>query len=206
MIALLGWHPGQTQQEIFTLDEMVDQFSIEHVGKSGARFDFEKAKWFNHEYIKQLDNATLASAFAPILARHHNGAVSDAKLERIVGALKERCTFMPQFWEFGQYFFTDPADYDKDVVSKKWNARAKPVFEQLTQEWKSLQDDTPTAIERFILGFVKNNGLQNGDVLPLLRIMLSGTKNGPAVYEIASILGNAASVQRLERFFERHPV
>jgi glutamyl-tRNA synthetase len=206
MIALLGWHPGQTDQEIFTLEEMVEAFTVEGIGKSGARFDFEKAKWFNQEYIKRLDDATLAQAFKPVLAKHYDGHVDDDNLKRIVGALKERCTFVNELWDNGKYFFTLPDAYDEQIVSKKWNASTKPVFQKLIDTWKQLHDHSPSAIEQMIHAFIKDNGLQNGDVLPLLRIMLSGTKNGPAVYEIASILGNKTSVKRLERFFDLYPV
>lgn len=206
MIALLGWHPGHTDQEIFTLDELVEAFTVEGIGKSGARFDFEKAKWFNQEYIKHLDDHALAEAFKPVLAKHYDGHVDDDSLKRIVGSLKERCTFVNELWEQGKYFFTLPEAYDEQIVSKKWNASTKPVFQKLVDTWKQLHDQSPAAIEQMIHAFIKDNGLSNGDVLPLLRIMLSGTKNGPAVYEIASILGNKTSVKRLERFFELYPV
>jgi glutamyl-tRNA synthetase len=200
MIALLGWHPGHIQQEIFTMDEMVELFSIEHIGKSGARFDYEKAKWFNQEYIKKLDNRTLADSLKKILIEKNKPLPDDAVLEKIAAALKERCTFVHELYEQGIYFFEEIAHYDESIISKKWTAKAQSVFEKLRTQLEALESFDSKSIETCVHQFIKDNNLQNGDVLPLLRIMLSGTKNGPAVYDIAAILGKEKSIYRINHF------
>lgn len=200
MIALLGWHPGHMQQEIFTMDEMIQLFSIEHIGKSGARFDYEKAKWFNQEYIKKLDNKILADALRKILTEKNVAIPAADKLEMICGALKERCTFVNELYEHGNYFFEDISSYDDGIVSKKWNSKAVPVFEKLKGAIADIAAFDNKNIETTIHQFIKDHQLQNGDVLPLLRIMLSGTKNGPTVYDIAAILGKEKTLERITYF------
>lgn len=205
MIALLGWHPGHMQQEIFTLDEMVQLFSIEHVGKSGARFDYEKAKWFNQEYLKKLDASVLAEALKHILEQKNIEVPNAEILGAICLSLKERCTFVHELYEQGYYFFEAIRDYDDSIVSKKWNAIAKERFNLLADTLVTLESFDIKSIETAILQFISSNQLQNGDVLPLLRIMLSGTKNGPAVYDIASILGKDKTLERMRIFQQKFP-
>ena len=205
MIALLGWHPGHMQQEIFTLDEMVQLFSIEHVGKSGARFDYEKAKWFNQEYLKKLDASVLAEALKHILEQKNIEVPNAEILGAICLSLKERCTFVHELYEHGYYFFEAIRDYDDSIVSKKWNAIAKERFNLLADTLATLESFDIKSIETAILQFISSNQLQNGDVLPLLRIMLSGTKNGPAVYDIASILGKDKTLERMRIFQQKFP-
>jgi glutamyl-tRNA synthetase len=205
MIALLGWHPGHMQQEIFTLDEMVQLFSIEHVGKSGARFDYEKAKWFNQEYLKKLDASVLAEALKHILEQKNIEVPNAEILGAICLSLKERCTFVHELYEQGYYFFEAIRDYDDSIVSKKWNAIAKERFNLLADTLATLESFDIKSIETAILQFISSNQLQNGDVLPLLRIMLSGTKNGPAVYDIASILGKDKTLERMRIFQQKFP-
>ncbi len=206
MIALLGWHPGHLQQEIFTLDEMVQLFSIEQVGKSGARFDFEKAKWFNQEYIKKLSDSVLADALKKVLEQKGKNTPTQHTLELICRSLKDRCTYVNELYDQGYYFFEDIRDYDDSIISKKWNTRSKSIFDQLFDALTELTNFNSKEVETLILDFIKNNQLQNGDVLPLLRIMLSGTKNGPAVYEIAAILGKEKSLERMRIFQQKFPL
>ncbi len=206
MIALLGWHPGHVQQEIFTLDEMIHLFTIEHIGKSGARFDYEKAKWFNQEYIKKLTNSVLIEALKKILLEKGIPVPEQVVLQMICQSLKERCTFVNELYEQGYYFFEDIRDYDTSIISKKWNGKAKDHFAQLSKELASLKSFLVKDVEIAIHDFIKNNGLQNGEILPLLRIMLSGTKNGPAVYEIAAILGQERTIERMRIFQEKFPL
>jgi glutamyl-tRNA synthetase len=204
MIALLGWHPGGIQQEVFTMEELIQHFTIEHIGKSGARFDYEKAKWFNQEYIKKLDDKTLAQSFKKLLTDNKiENNLSDTSLEMICHSLKERCTFVNELLEQSAYFFKIPDSYDDSIVSKKWNATSKPVFEKLKVALSIMSDFSSQAVHDRIMNFIKENNLQNGDVLPLLRIILSGTKNGPAVYEIAAILGKEKTIERMEIFFNK---
>ena len=197
MIALLGWHPGHVQQELFSMQEMIDLFTIEHIGKSGARFDFEKAKWFNQEYLKKQDGKVLAQQFKIIL--NEKGISStDEQLEKVCNNLKERCTFVNEFWEQGIYFFETPSSYDDSIPKKKWNASNKLNFEKLFTELSGESNFSSAHMNEWLHAFVKNNALQNGDIFPVLRIMLSGTKNGPAIWDIMDILGKENSLQRIQ--------
>lgn len=197
MIALLGWHPGHVQQEVFSMQEMIDLFTIEHIGKSGARFDFEKAKWFNQEYLKKQDGKTLAAQFKNIL-NEKGITATDEQLEKVCNNLKERCTFVNEFYENGVYFFQTPASYDESIVKKKWNATNKLNFENLQTELMNENHFEAAHLNEWLHAFVKNNALQNGDIFPVLRIMLSGTKNGPAIWDIMDILGKEISLQRIQ--------
>lgn len=197
MIALLGWHPGKIQQEIFSMEEMISFFELEHVGKSGAKFDFEKAKWFNHEYLKTISGENLAEEFLPVLKEKNISADKDF-VARVCNAVKERCTFVSEFWENSFYFFQKPTVYDETMVKKKWNADNKPRMMKLKDELQKQNDFSAAALDLFLHNFVKENNFNGGDILPTLRIMLSGTKNGPAVFEIASLLGKEETINRME--------
>ena len=197
MIALLGWHPGHVQQELFSMQEMIDLFTIEHIGKSGARFDFEKAKWFNQEYLKKQDGKILAQQFKIILNKKGISS-TDEQLEKVCNNLKERCTFVNEFWEQGIYFFETPSSYDDSIPKKKWNASNKLNFEKLFTELSGESNFSSAHMNEWLHAFVKNNALQNGDIFPVLRIMLSGTKNGPAIWDIMDILGKETSLQRIQ--------
>ena len=198
MIALLGWHPGSVQQELFSMEEMIQLFTIEHIGKSGAKFDFEKAKWFNHEYMKKADSKILAAEFKKVLTE--KGITdSDEHIVAICESLKQRCTFISEFWDNSFYFFTEPTVYDDQVVKKKWNEKTKSIMKELSASLTAQTDFSFSGLDTFLHSFVKENNLNTGDVLPVLRIMLSGTKNGPAVYELASLLGKEKSIERMAK-------
>jgi len=200
MIALLGWHPGHLQQEIFNLRELVDLFELGHVGKSGARFDYEKAKWFNQEFLKKQSGETLALQFMPILLE--KGITADpAMVARICEAVKERTTFVQEFWENSYYFFEAPTTYDKALLQKKWNPENRKRLELLQETLEQQHDFSSPALDALLHDFVKRNNFNGGDILPTLRIMLSGTKNGPAVFEIASILGKEQVLMRMKKAF-----
>jgi len=197
MIALLGWHPGNVQQEVFSMEEMIQLFTIEHIGKSGAKFDFEKAKWFNHEYMKKADNTLLATEFKKILTEK-NLSSDDEHILAICNSLKQRCTFISEFWDNSFYFFTEPTVYEEQIVKKKWNEKTKLAMQELSAALAAQNDFSFTVLDTFLHSFVKEKNLNTGDVLPVLRIMLSGTKNGPAVYEIASLLGKEKTLERMK--------
>lgn len=198
MIALLGWHPGSVQQELFSMEEMIQLFTIEHIGKSGAKFDFEKAKWFNHEYMKKAGSKILAAEFKRVLSE--KGITdSDEHITAICESLKQRCTFISEFWDNSFYFFTEPTVYDEQIVKKKWNEKTKAIMKELSDALAAQTDFSFSGLDTFLHSFVKEKKLNTGDVLPVLRIMLSGTKNGPAVFELASLLGKEKSIERIAK-------
>ena len=196
-LALLGWHPGG-DQEIFSLDELVQAFSIEHIGKSGARFDYDKAKWFNQKYIQATENAELARLIGPY-AEKAGYRSDDAYLTQVAALMKERVTFLPDFTAQGSYLFEPVQEYDLDTVRKKWNAAQQPVFEALIAVVESAGDFSGPALEESVKHFIHEKNLKPGDVLPLLRLALAGTMKGPAVFDMAALLGKDETVQRLRR-------
>jgi glutamyl/glutaminyl-tRNA synthetase len=195
-LALLGWHPGG-EQEIFSLDALIDAFSIEHIGKSGARFDYEKAKWFNQKYIQHTDNATLAGMIAPLAAE--KGYRTDAGyLEQVAALMKERVTFLPDFVEQGYYLFEPVREYDEETLQKRWNPTHLPIFEELIGMIRNFEPFEAHPLEEAVKQFIQEKGLKPGDMLPLLRLALAGTMKGPAVFDMAVALGREESIQRLQ--------
>ncbi|MBV6440669.1 MAG: glutamate--tRNA ligase [Haliscomenobacteraceae bacterium CHB4] len=197
-LALLGWHPGG-EQEIFSLNELIAAFSIEHISKGGARFDYEKARWFNQKYIQAADNGVLATHIRP-LAEAKGYRVSDAYLAQVAGLMKERVTFLPDFVEVGYYLFESVRVYDAEALHKKWNTGLSPVFEDLTDLVATFEPFNGVALEEAVKNFISAKGLKPGDVLPLLRLALAGTMKGPAIFDMAEALGQDETAERLRRF------
>jgi len=195
-LALLGWHPTGDKEEM-TLEEMVHEFSIEHIHKGGARFDFEKAKWFNHEYMKKMSGEKLVSYFMPIL-REKNISAEENYVAVVCEVLKSRCNLLSEFWENGSFFFQKPTSYDESIVRSKWNEKAKMNFDLLMKNLNGLQDFNSSSVDQFLHGFLQTNNLKAGDLLPILRVALIGTKNGPSVFEIISVLGKEESLSRIQ--------
>ena len=195
-LALLGWHPGG-DQEMFSLDELIGAFSIDHISKGGARFDYEKAKWFNQKYIQAADNALLASYIEP-LAKQKGYDVTKEYLEQVAALMKERATFLPDFVETGYYLFEAVREYDRETLQKKWTPAVAEVFGELTEMVGTFDPFNATALEEAVKHFIVEKGLKPGDMLPLLRIALAGTMKGPAVFDMAVALGREETVRRLQ--------
>jgi glutamyl-tRNA synthetase len=197
MLAFLGWNPG-TPQEIFSLKEMVEAFSLERVNKSGAKFDFEKAKWFNQQYLRMEPNESLAQMLKPLLQKNGIEA-SDAFIAGVCGLMKERATFVNDIWKEGAYFFIAPENYNEETVKKKW----KPETPQLMNEWKgilsSLADFSAISIEQAFKDFLTSKNLGMGAVLPNFRLAVTGQGTGPSMFEISAILGREEVIKRLEK-------
>ncbi len=194
-LALLGWHPGG-DQEIFNREELIEAFSLEHIGKSGARFDYEKAKWFNQRYIQMSDNSTLAELIRP-LAEARNYRVDGNYLTQVAALMKERVTFLPDFVEQGYYLFEPVSAYDDDMIRKKWNPALAPAFEKLIGLLDQTVFQDPSTLEGQVKQFIQDNGLKPGDILSLLRLALAGTMKGPAVFDMAIVLGKTETTRRL---------
>ncbi len=195
-LALLGWHPGG-DQEIFTMDELIAAFSIEHISKGGARFDYDKAKWFNQKYIQAADNADLARYIRP-LAEAKGYKVTDALLTQVAGLMKERVTFLPDFVEQGYYLFEPVRNYDAETVQKKWKPELGPVFAALAELVAGFNPFEGAALEEAVKQLIQEKGLKPGDILPLLRIAMAGTMKGPAVFDTAALLGREETANRLK--------
>jgi len=195
-LAMLGWNPG-TEQELFTLDELIEVFSIERINKSGAKFDIEKGKWFNQQYLKNIDNTVLADGFLMLL-EGKNIDCSNEKAEAICGLLKERVTFPQEFWTSGQYFFYPPKEYDQKVIKKKWNDEAKTILTDYKESLKScdtLTQDLALSILKVVL---EKHGVGLGRVMPALRVSITGIAGGPDLMGIITVLGADEVINRID--------
>ncbi len=200
-LALLGWHPGG-DQEMFSIEELIQAFSIENIGKSGARFDYEKAKWFNQKYIHAMDNVALAQLVRP-MAEAKGYRVSEEFLLKAVSLMKERVTFLPDFVEMGYYLFEPVRSYDEETLQKRWNDDIAVVFAELIEKLTTFEPFTAINLEESVKTFIQEKGIKPGDILPLLRIALVGTMKGPAVFETAEVLGREETVSRIKALLNR---
>ena len=202
MLALLGWNSG-TEQEIFSLDELVKAFSIERVHKGGAKFDFEKAKWFNNQYIHKTDDVTLAILAKPYVEQGLKDAgatvgVDMVLLQKVAGLIKDRCTLLPDFWAQGHFFFVTPATIDVAAIKEKWNEQKRAFFADWATELEQLADWNEQALEASFNEFALAKGLKKGELMLPLRIMLVGGKYGPGVFIIADIIGKQETIKRIK--------
>ncbi|MCL4114800.1 UNVERIFIED_CONTAM: hypothetical protein GTU68_039906 [Idotea baltica] len=200
-LAFLGWNPG-TEQEIFDMEGLVKAFALENVSKSGAQFDFDKAKWFNQQYIMQMSDADLAAAVLPF-APDDKKDIAIADLTKIAGLLKERTILLPDFWEQADYFFNLPAGYEAKTVKKKWKEDNKERLRNLKTALADCNNWISEDIEKSIKGYIETNSYSFGDILLPFRIMLTGVKGGPSVFDIAEILGKEESLNRMDVAFEK---
>ncbi|MXV14862.1 glutamate--tRNA ligase [Hufsiella ginkgonis] len=196
MLALLGWNDG-TGQEIFTLEELVQKFSIARISKSGAKFDFEKAKWFNHEWMKRLDVGRLTSDVLKVLDENGVQGVDDAYVTKVIGLVRERLTFVSDFWGQASFFFGRPASYDVNAVKPKWTAQKKAFFELFSHSLASLESWHAVNIELVFKSLAETEAIKAGELMLPFRIMLVGGKFGPHVFEIAELLGRHETTERI---------
>lgn len=198
MLAMLGWNSG-TEQEIFSLDELVEKFSIDRVHKGGAKFDFEKAKWFNHQYIQRTDDAKLAELTKPFIDAELGINNWDAALlKQVIPLIKDRCTLLPDFWAQGHFFFTTPEVKELAVIKDKWNDSKQQFFTEWVTALEQITDWTHDTLEASFNDLVPRHGLKKGDVMLPLRIMLVGGKYGPGVFAIAEVIGMTETVNRIK--------
>jgi glutamyl-tRNA synthetase len=196
MLALLGWHSG-TEQEIFSMDELVEKFSIDRVHKGGAKFDYEKAKWFNHQYIQRKSDTELAKLAMPYITSH--GVQPDeAYFAKVVSLVKERCTLLSDFWEQGHFFFRTPEVAELAAIKDKWNDAKRAFFEAWIAQLDTVSSWEHMGLEENFNALLPAHGLKKGDVLLPLRIMLVGGKYGPGVFNIAELIGKEETMKRIQ--------
>ncbi|MFN3939354.1 MAG: glutamate--tRNA ligase [Chitinophagales bacterium] len=194
-LALLGWHPGG-DKEVFTSEELIEAFSLERVGKSGARFDPEKAKWINQQHIKMQSGEALAKMLEPLLAEK-NVHVNSDYVAQVCDLMKERAIFIPDLYEEGKYFYTEIEHYDTDTIRKKWKPEKTQIFESLVHTLEQTADFTEKNIEATIKQFMTENQMSTGEIMPVLRLALAGGLQGPPVFSMMHTLGKNISVNRL---------
>ncbi len=194
-LALLGWNPG-TEQELFTLDELVDLFDITKCSKAGARFDYQKGIWFNHEYILKKSDAEIAQLFAPIVA----GNGIDEPLERVrqvVAMMKDRVNFVKELWPLCSFFFIPPTSYDEKTVRKRWKEDSPKVMGELADVLEALDDFSLEHQEHEVMKWVEAKGYKLGDVMNAFRLALVGIGKGPGMFDISAFLGKEETLSRL---------
>lgn len=200
-LALLGWHPGD-DRELFSMDELIDAFSIENIGKSGARFDYEKAKWFNQKYIMAMDDEALVARVRPFM-EEKNYTASDEYLQKVVHLMKERAVLLTDFTSAGYYFFEPVKVYDDETIRIKWNANLTLFFGRLSEILANFEPFEAVSVEGKVKELMQESGLKPGEVLPLLRIALTGSMKGPAVFDTVVLLGREETVERLQRLLKQ---
>jgi glutamyl-tRNA synthetase len=193
MLAFLGWNPGTTQ-EIFSLEELVDAFTLERVSKAGAKFDPEKTKWFQQQYLRSKENKTLAA----ILSSSLNKAVSDENLEIICELMKERATFPEDIINDGRYLLENPSSYDEKMISKKWKSNTDEIMSKWKEILLNIDDFNSQTIEAKFKDFLTSNELGFGAVLLPFRILVTGVGAGPGMFDIAAFLGKQEVLSRME--------
>jgi glutamyl-tRNA synthetase len=198
LLALLGWNDG-SEQEIFSLEELVESFSIERVHSGGARFDYEKAKWFNHEWIKRSSVKRLLPDVKDILAGSGIRPAKDEYLEKVIGLTKDRCTLLTDFVQQSAFFFHTPETLDTVAVSPKWNEAKKDFFIAYADSFQSLSDWEPLSLESAFKTLAVEKNIKPGELQLPLRIMLVGGKYGPPVFDIAAVIGKEETRNRIQR-------
>ncbi len=196
MLALLGWNPG-TEQEIFSMAELIQSFTIERVGKSGAKYDPEKAKWFNHHYMSALPDAELAGQLLTIL-KEKGIEASTPFATRVCALVKERVVLLPDLWEQSWFFFNAPEIYDEKVVQKIWKAETPGILSAFAQKLKETDSFTAAEIEAVAKDFIIENGIGMGQLMSPFRLTIVGTNAGPGMFEIAELIGKEQILKRIE--------
>lgn len=199
-LALLGWNPG-TEQELFTLDELVQAFDIHKCSKAGARFDYQKGIWFNHEYMLKKSNEEVANLFAPIVA--NNGV--DESMERItkvVAIMKDRVNFVKELWPLCSFFFIAPTEYDEKTVKKRWKADSAKVMGELAEVLEGIDDFSVEGQEPVVMKWIEEKGYKLGDVMNAFRLTLVGIGKGPGMFDISAFLGKEETLKRMRKAIE----
>ena len=195
-LALLGWNDG-TEKELFSLEELVQNFDLNRVHKAGAKFDPEKNKWFNHQYLMQQSDVDLAKAFSPIL-KEKGITIEENKLITIVSLIKERAHFVSEFWELSDYFFEAPSSYD-EKASKNWKEETPALMQNLIAVLDGIQDFTATTIETVVKEWIAANEIGMGKIMQPFRLSLVGALKGPHLFDIAELVGKQETIQRIQK-------
>ena len=199
-LALLGWNPG-TEQEMFTLDELVEAFDISRCSKAGAKFDYQKGIWFNHEYILKKSDEEIALLFAPIVA--NNGIeTSMERVRQVVAMMKDRVSFVKELWSLCSFFFIPPTAYDEKTRKKRWKENSAQVMTELAGVLQNIEDFSIDGQEAVVMKWVEDKGYKLGDVMNAFRLTLVGEGKGPGMFDISAFLGKEETLSRMQRAIE----
>ena len=197
-LALLGWNPGD-DTEIMSMDELISKFSFDRCARSGAKFDFEKGKWFNRHYLQQQDSKALAEMFIPVLKA--NGVNTDdfsmEYITKVVDLVKDRINFVKDLWEQSKYFFVQPTEYDPKAVKKRWSEQMPQILTDLTEVLRNLKDFSTPAAEPAVLNWIAERGYHLGNVMNAFRLTVVGECKGPHMFDITELLGKEETINRI---------
>ena len=199
-LALLGWNPGN-DQEIMSLDELVKLFNLSHCSKAGAKFDYKKGIWFNHEYILRKPDEEIAELFKPVLEAHGVSVqnYSDAYLTKVVSLVKSRVNFVKELWEQARFFFVAPDSYAEKDVKKRWTADAPRIMGELMDVLRGIEDFTSKPSEDIVIGWITEKGYHMGNVMNAFRLAVVGECKGPHMFDITELLGKEETLARIEK-------
>ncbi len=200
-LALLGWNPG-TDEELLTMDELIAQFDLTKCSKSGAKFDYVKGQWFNHEYILKADDARLAPQFDAILRENGIEAPME-RIQEVVRMMKGRVNFIKELWPLCRFFFVAPTEYDEKTVKKRWKEFSPQQMQELIGVLEALPDFSQETQEQAVNAWIAEKDYKLGDVMNAWRLTLVGEGKGPHMYEISGFLGREETIQRMKRALER---
>lgn len=200
ILALLGWNSG-TEQEIFTIEELIDIFTIERISKSGAKFDLEKAKWFNHQYLQLMPNNKIADEYLKIL-KGKNIEVSFDFAEKVVGLVKERCSFAQEIWDQSSFFFVKPETYDEKIIKKRWKEDTPQRLREIADILNSITDFSVETADQAVHSYIEKNELNMGQIMNCLRLSIVGEGKGPNLFEIICLIGKEETLERINTAIE----
>ncbi len=199
-LALLGWNPG-TDQEIFSLDELVKAFDITKCSKSGAKFDYQKSIWFNHEYILRKSDEEIAELFAPIVANNGVDETFD-RIRQVVHLMKDRVDFVKELWPLCAFFFIAPASYDEKTAKKRWKDYSAQQMTELIEVLKGIDNFSVECQESVVEKWIADKGYKPGDVMNAWRLALVGIGKGPGMFDISAFLGRDETIRRMQKAIE----
>lgn len=200
ILALLGWNPG-TEQEILSMDDLIKMFKIEHISKSGAKFNVEKAKWFNHEYMQMHSDEDVAAMFQPILDEHGINADHDYVV-KVCGMMKERINFISEMWDTTSYFFVAPTEYDPAAIKKRWKAGMTTHMAKVIEILNTVPFEYDAIHKALLDDYIVGNGLNMGQVMNSLRLAVVGRTVGPDMLTLVMMLGKDETIRRVQRAIE----
>ena len=205
-LALLGWNPGD-DTEIMDMATLIEKFSFDHCSRSGAKFDFEKGKWFNHKYLLELSDMDLAQMFKPVMKANgaDPAAWSDEYIARAVGLVKGRINFVDDLWAQSKFFFVEPTEYEEKAVRKRWNEDMPRIMGELIEVLEGLEDFSAAAAEPVVLGWIADKGYHLGNVMNAFRLTVVGECKGPHMFDITELLGRDETIRRIRLGIERLP-
>lgn len=196
-LALLGWNPGN-DEEIMSLDQLVSAFSLDRCSKSGAKFDYEKGKWFNHQYIQLKPNAEIAQLFIPYLTEKGINTSADY-VEAVVGLVKERVSFVKELWDQSYFFFQAPVSYDEKVIKKRWKEESPAQLKELVEVLNGITDFSSHNQEEIVKSWIESKGYHLGNIMNAFRLAVVGESKGPHMFDITATIGKEETIKRLEK-------